>query len=106
LTAQYWNVSAYVTNSDDSNTVLAIAGIGITYQRKAGDTWTTSPALLNGTASSGVWTATLSKPSATFSGRGSVDLSVNAPTYLPGTGRATFGVYKGANEFIYLRENY
>jgi len=22
------------------------------------------------------------------------------------TARATFGVYKGANEFIYLRENY
>ena len=46
-----------------------------------------------------------------------VDLTAEGKTYLQGawtgatytqdpTVRATFGVYKGANEFIYLRENY
>lgn len=110
LTAQYWNGTTYVTNTNDNNTVLAIANISLgNYQRKAGDTWTTTVALPIGTAAAGVWTATLSKPSATFSGRGSVDVTTTAPTYLPNPpagGRATFGVYKGANEFIYLRENY
>lgn len=38
---------------------------------------------------------------------GSVNLTIGAPAYLPSnTARATFGVYKGNNEFIYLRENY
>jgi MSHA biogenesis protein MshQ len=61
----------------------------------------------------GVRTITLAAPGAA----GSVDLTLNAPTYLLGgsniaganpsnAGRATFGIYKGANEFIYQRENY
>jgi MSHA biogenesis protein MshQ len=38
---------------------------------------------------------------------GSVNLTIDAPAYLSSnTARATFGVYKGNNEFIYLRENY
>jgi len=108
LTAQYWNGTAYVTNADDNDTVLLVSNIVLgTYQRKTGDTWTTSPALVNGTAVQSGWTVNLSKPTATFTGKGSVDLTTNAPGYLPSnTGRATFGAYKGSNEFIYLRENY
>lgn len=108
LTAQYWNGASYVTNTNDNDTTLAIADIVLSnYQRKTGDTWTTSPALANGTAAQGGWIVNLSKPTATFTGKGSVDLTTNAPGYLPSnTSRATFGVYKGANEFIYLRENY
>lgn len=112
LAAQYWNLTGYVTNVDDNDTVLAISDIVLgNYQRKAGDAWTTTFALPNGMASAGIWAATLSKPAGTISGKGSVDATLNplsTPTYLlPGTtGRATFGVYKGANEFIYLRENY
>jgi hypothetical protein len=38
---------------------------------------------------------------------GAADVSLNAPAWLPSNAaRATFGVYKGNNEFIYLRENY
>lgn len=38
---------------------------------------------------------------------GVADLCVNAPAYLTcQAGRMTFGVYKGRNEFIYLRESY
>lgn len=110
LTAQYWNLTDYVTNVDDNETALVIANIVLgNYQRKAGDAWTTTVALPNGTASAGFWAATLTKPAGTFNGRGSVDLTLNAPAYpyLPGiTGRATFGVYKGDINFIYMRENY
>lgn len=38
---------------------------------------------------------------------GSADLAVTAPAYMQQIpGRITFGVYKGANQFIYLREAY
>jgi MSHA biogenesis protein MshQ len=105
LTAQYWNGSSYVTNVDDSLTTLLSSNILLSnYQKNltAGAT-TVSPASIVFVGAP--FTITLSKPG---SGKnGSVDLNTNAPAYLPSnTGRATFGVYKGANEFIYLRENY
>jgi hypothetical protein len=38
---------------------------------------------------------------------GSVDITLNAPPYLPAnTARAAFGVYKDSSRFIYLREMY
>jgi hypothetical protein len=122
-TAQYWNGTSYVTNTDDFDTVLVNTDILLAnYQRKLGDTWTTSVApLLKETPSAGIWAATLTKPSVTINGSGSVDMSIPllsgatscsvVPTplgcYLPSnTSRATFGVYKGSNEFIYQREAY
>jgi MSHA biogenesis protein MshQ len=111
LTAQYWDGAEYITNADDNETALVSGNILLGYQRKSGDTWTTTVALPIGTAAAGIWAATLSKPApaGTLTGRGSVDMTLNAPaySYLPGTrGRATFGVYKGADQFIYQRENY
>lgn len=51
----------------------------------------------------GVRTIRMSAPGV----RGSANISLNAPGYLPSnTARATFGVYKGGEEFIYLREVY
>jgi hypothetical protein len=64
-----------------------------------GDTTLTVPTIVKGIGQIG-----LSKPG--VNKHGSVDVTVTAPTYLPGTGRATFGVYKGSNEFIYQREAY
>jgi hypothetical protein len=90
--------------------------------------------LANAAAIAGMWQVNLAKPSPTFTGMGSVNVCVdlgadtvggtvcaatiaNLP-YLQGlwspgtaynndpTARATFGVYKGNNEFIYLRESY
>lgn len=51
----------------------------------------------------GVRNFVLAKPGET----GRADISTNSPVYLPGVaGRATFGVYRGSSEFIYLRESY
>jgi len=61
----------------------------------------------------GVRSFTLNRPGVA----GSADISLNAPDYLLAgsnvagnnpsiSGRATFGVYKGNNNFIYQRENY
>ncbi|MDP2694192.1 MAG: hypothetical protein Q8O58_04910 [Gallionella sp.] len=136
IQAQYWNGTAFVPNEADNCTVLASTNIALgNYQRKAGDTWTTSPTLVNTVAIQGGWQVSLSKPSPTPSGKGSVDLcvdlgadpvggtlclataSANLPylqgLWSPGTSynndpkvRATFGVFKGNGEFIYLREMY
>lgn len=65
------------------------------------------------TVVSGIMNFTLNRPLVA----GSADISLGAPGYLLAgsngagvnpskAGRATFGVYKGNNEFIYLRENY
>ena len=109
LSAQYWNGSDFVNTSNiDSNSVLLLSNIVLgNYHRKSGDTWTVSVSLLNGTAINGIWAATLSKPGGTFSGKGSVDITSNAPNYLPATmGRATFGAFKGNKKFIFMKENY
>ena len=136
IQAQYWNGTTFVPNEADNCTVLDSTNVALgNYQRKAGDTWTTSPTLANTAAVQGRWQVNLSKPSPAPAGKGSVDLcvdlgadpvggtvcsaiaSANLPylqgLWSPGTGynndpkvRATFGVFKGNDEFIYLREMY
>ena len=136
IQAQYWNGTTFVPNEADNCTVLDSTNVALgNYQRKAGDTWTTSPTLANTAAVQGRWQVNLSKPSPAPAGKGSVDLcvdlgadpvggtvcsataSANLPylqgLWSPGTSynndpkvRATFGVFKGNDEFIYLREMY
>ncbi len=136
IQAQYWNGTAFVPNEADNCTALDSTNFALgNYQRKAGDTWTTLPTLANTAAIQGRWQVNLSKPSPTPAGKGSVDLcvdlgadpvggtvcsataSANLPylqgLWSPGTSynnepkvRATFGVFKGNDEFIYLREMY
>ena len=136
IQAQYWNGTTFVPNDADNCTVLDSTNVALgNYQRKAGDTWTTSPTLANTAAVQGRWQVNLSKPSPAPAGKGSVDLcvdlgadpvggtvcsataSANLPylqgLWSPGTSynndpkvRATFGVFKGNDEFIYLREMY
>ncbi len=100
---EYWDstTSSYITSVDDSISLLTVAFDPLSYQRNlnAGETLLTQPIITNGIGQIG-----LSKPGA--NNNGSVDVSVTAPVYLPGTARATFGVYKGSNEFIYQREAY
>jgi MSHA biogenesis protein MshQ len=115
-TAQYYNAaSVWVKSSSDSatqfNTNLSGAGgnvsaaiVDASHGLGLGNISIVSPGVV--TFAGGVKIFSLAAP-----GRaGSANLSiVTAPSYLLTgsiTGRATFGVYKGANEFIYMREAY
>jgi MSHA biogenesis protein MshQ len=105
VTLQYWDGSRYVTASDDDITTLGSANIvysNWTQNLAAGET-TASPASIVFT--NGVASLKLSAPGA--GNQGSVDISSNAPAFLTGgTGRATFGIYRGNDVFIYLREQH
>lgn len=124
LQTQYWDGIEFITNTSDNCTSLVSGNIGIS-TTLAGIT-----ATLGGAFVSGVGSLTLSKSSARGFATVCVDLGTDpgvgttctatsaSRSYLkglwaPGTNydndpqvRATYGVYKGANEFIYLRENY
>lgn len=132
MQTQYWNGSLFVTNSADNCTSLSSSNIALdNYKSNLNNGETAvSPASID--FSSGVALLTLSAPGAGNSG--SVDLCVDlgsdpgggvicsatsaSQSYLqgkwpPGTAwdndpkvRATFGVYRNTNEFIYLREMY
>lgn len=114
--AQYWKdaASGWVTSSTDNLSNFAATSVQYSNCQKlsATSTWPTtcppptsvSPASI--VFANGAGSFNLSAPG---SGKtGSVDYMINMPTYLQSTspGRVTFGIYKGANEFIYLRENY
>ena len=123
VTAQYWNGSGYVTSTTDSvsNFLVATSPAPSTvsfnnYQNNL------TTALVSGSPK----TVTLSNGAGSFTltagsnKTGSVDMSIPALSgasclavpvplgcYLPSnTARATFGVYTGPSEFIYLRETY
>ena len=103
---QYYNGTFWVTSTTDNLTSfdsrLSTAGgnlVATIVSGLGGAVVVSSPSALP--VVNGVRTFTLSKPSA----RGSADMSLNAPSYLPTiAGRATFGVYK--SPLIYRRENY
>lgn len=127
IQVQYWNGTLFATHTLDSCTTLTSTHVNLT---KSPPTLPTSPSPATISFVSGIGSMKLLKPSVT----GSVDLCVDlgsdpvggtvcsatlaGKTYLqgkwaPGTAwnndpkaRATFGVYKNANEFIYLREVY
>lgn len=118
-TLQYWGGAStgYVTSTTDNVNTVTAAKISRTNCQGALLTGVACNAL--GAISSvisvpvspppyGVFSINLAAPGAGKTG--SEDLTVNAggwPSYLPSsTGRATFGVYKGRNDFIYQRESY
>ncbi len=107
LTAQYWNGTVYIPNVDDSLTTMLNSNISLSNYQKNLTTGATTVSPASIAFASGASAISLSAPG--VGKNGSVDLTTNVPisNYLPSnTARATFGVYKGANEFIYLRENY
>jgi MSHA biogenesis protein MshQ len=127
IQVQYWSGTLFATHTLDSCTTLTSANVSLT---KSPSTLPTSITPATISFASGIGSMKLIKPLVT----GSVDLCVDlgsdpvggtvcsatlaGKTYLqgkwaPGTAwnndpkaRATFGVYKNANEFIYLREVY
>lgn len=108
MTVQYWNGARYVTSATDSvtsfdsnksptgNIVTTIAKVPLA----TSNVNIVSPGLT--TFSSGIQTITLAAPRVA----GSVDLTLNTPSFLPIVrGRATFGIYK-SGPVIYMREMY
>lgn len=108
--AQYFNGVSWINNTADNCTAIPVASVALT-KTPAG---LATSASLNNPVVGGNLGLKLSKPGA----RGVVDITANVPAWLQydwnttsptlenPTARATFGVYKGANEFIYLREAY
>lgn len=110
VTAQYWSGLNYVTNTLDSTSSFVVSWSNC-QKLSPTSTWpiicppptsvSPSPVVFVSGASSYI----LSKPGA--GNTGSVNMTTSTLIYLPSNiARATFGVHKGANEFIYLRENY
>jgi uncharacterized repeat protein (TIGR01451 family) len=113
VTAQYWNGTRYVTSTTDGSTSFASSDVGLANCQKnlsagagvckaAPIVEVASPPTI--TLVAGVGSFILKAPG--DGNNGSVDLNINAPTWLPSTtGRAAFGVYK-AGPVIYIREVY
>lgn len=105
--AQYWNGTGYITSVLDSCTPMDKADFtmenyvqGITTANM-----TMAKVTSGGPLVAGVGKFTLAKPGPVIpTTKGSVMLKSGVP-YLPGSGRATFGVYK-AGPVIYVRETY
>jgi MSHA biogenesis protein MshQ len=112
VTVQYWNGTTYMTSSTDSVSSFAATSVSFTNCQKltAVSTWLTAcppptPTPASVVFVNGIGSFTLAAPGAGKTG--SVDITTSIPSYLPSNkARASFGVFKGANEFIYLRENY
>lgn len=103
-TVQYYNGTYWVTSATDNVTSLTLAAIYDVVKGATTGTTTPSPTG-SATVSGGVLNILLGKPTA---GPGSATINPGVPSYLPllTPGLATFGVYKGNNKFIYLREVY
>ncbi|MES2318330.1 MAG: DUF6701 domain-containing protein [Pseudomonadota bacterium] len=107
LKAQYWNGLGYSTNTLDSCTPLAFSPFaagdykgGITAVNMPFAKLVAGPALVGGAGK-----LVLTKPGPPApAAKGSVDVRSSLP-YLPGSARATFGVYR-AGPVIYVRETY
>jgi hypothetical protein len=123
MEVQYWTGTLFATNTADNCTLIAGGNIALSnYQKnlQAGETNVS----ISGRLAAGKSNLTLTKP-AGGDGQydGSVDLTVNLSpagenkTYLQGRwlgtsydkdpgARATFGIYRKANEILYMREIY
>lgn len=123
--AQYWGGSGWVQNVNDSCTLIVaptpVAGLNFVAEvaanvkgnhLSAGETTATVNGAATGSLVAGDARLVFSRPG--LGNNGYVDITFTAPLWLQfpwkGAGntspiaRATFGIYKNANEFIYMRE--
>jgi hypothetical protein len=114
LRAEYYDSvsTGFVTNPADSCTGFVIGNVALSNLTGTMTVGATTPSFVGNPVTAGRASIRLSKPSG---GRhGSVDVTLTVPAWLQYAwssglnpmARATFGVYKGNNEFIYLRESY
>ncbi len=135
LEAQYWSSAGFVTNSNDSCTTVAAANIKLGTYNPAGFSANEPQAnvSISGALVAGRGNLKLLKPSPAAKGSlqlcvdldsgagGDVACQATTPAnmmylqgaWLSGSGyvkdpssRLSFGVYKGADSYIYMRENY
>ena len=105
---QYYSASGWITNPDDTCTV-APATSAISLSNYKGGLTSTSITAVTLPPSNGAGVITLAKPNPKLTSSGSVLVSPpTLPSWLqPGVaGLATFSIFNGAKEFIYMRENY
>ena len=104
-TAQLFTANGWVTSNTDTATNLTLAA---TYNLLKNSMTTGTTAASKSPASgllAGRLTINLARPSGGATGEATINPT--APGYLPViSGSATFGIYKGNNNFIYQRENY
>lgn len=107
VSAQYWNANGYATNLLDSCTPLPT---GLTLDPAAyrgainASNMPSSNVTAGAAMTNGAGRVVLKKPLTVLTSRGSAVLK-SGSLILPGSGRATFGVYK-AGPIIYVRETY
>ena len=123
LEAQYWTGSAFALNSDDSCTTISApaSGAGLTFYPEGAANHlsaaeTTATVSATGILLAGDAQLKFSAPGA--GNNGYLDLNIQAPNWLKfdsnaatagdenPSARATFGIYKGNDNQIYLREVY
>lgn len=112
-TLQYWGGTStgYVTSTTDNVNTVTAAKISRTVCGICSATLGTINSVVSVPALPppyGVFAIKLNAPGAGITGYEDLTVSIGGwPSYLPSsTGRATFGVYKGRNDFIYQRESY
>ena len=105
VNAQYWNGTGYASNTLDSCTPPLYAPLS-DYRGDVTALNLPSSSLTPGSPFAlGAGALVLAKPAPAPAAKGSVKVTSGYPDYLPGYGRATFGVYK-AGPVIYVRETY
>lgn len=97
--AEYYTAGGWLVSATDSITSLTLAA---TYN--VGTAGTTTPTPAGGALNGGKLGITLSRPGVAGVAMVSPATALGYLPVIPGT--ATFGVYQGRKEFIYLRESY
>ena len=117
---QYWGGTStgYVTSSTDNVDILNVTNVtriictGSLQTAGTCNTWGAINSVVSVPVTPlpngyGVYSIKLSAPGAGNTGSETLSEVATWPAFLPGnSARATFGIYKGANEFIYQREAY
>lgn len=104
-TVQYWNGTGWVVSATDNvtsfNPATELVVVPVKGPLVAGNISVTNVGTV--TVAGGIRAFRINRPGVS----GSADIRLSSPAYLLSVpGRVTFGVYKGANQFIFQREMY